>query len=136
MTYNSVTGRTSGATATIIETPTPWGDMSDEEKGALLLAHHEGNDIEWTWVDRQPVWRDCPNAVGRFDKYAYRVKPGPEVKEVVMNGGNFGGDLDFSSDRVHDDDTHTITLPTLNDTPIPGTYTSEEGHAIKIEEIE
>ena len=29
------------------DTPTLWKDMTPEEKGALLLANHEGKSIEW-----------------------------------------------------------------------------------------
>ena len=56
------------------DTPKLWRDMSPEEKGALLLAHHEGKVIEvWdskSWVRRSfNVW-----AEGN----AYRVRPEPK----------------------------------------------------------
>ena len=61
-----------------------WKDLTSEEKGALLLAAHEGKKIEWsstdgsnTWCDGK--WRHC-SAVGKFPEFAYRVKPEPVVE--------------------------------------------------------
>ena len=58
-----------------------WKDMSPEEKGALLLAHHEGKVIESSF--------DCVsfykiNIPKWFMDIAYRVKPAPEVKPWVL----------------------------------------------------
>lgn len=61
-----------------------WGDMSPEEKGALLLAHHEGKVIEYTslqyedeWYESNPIW---------FGNLIYRVKPEePKVEEKVFD---------------------------------------------------
>lgn len=60
------------------ETPKKWRDMTAEEKGALLLAAHEGKVIESYdghegWGSIYPVW--SPN-------WAYRVKP-DDVRETV-----------------------------------------------------
>ena len=57
------------------DTPTTWRDMTDAEKGALLLAHHEGKVVENSfdgshWVASEPIW------AGR---YTYRIKPEPKV---------------------------------------------------------
>lgn len=47
----------------------PFGELSDAEKGALLLAHHEGKRIEvgfksrgrWVWrFATRPSWDDAP----------------------------------------------------------------------------
>ena len=70
--------------------PKTWGQMTDEEKGALLLAKHEGKVIEW--LDTKGAsdnWMECPNIClwdGEFDGigFAYRVKPEPVVETVVM----------------------------------------------------
>ena len=56
------------------ETPKLWRDMTPEEKGALLLAHHEGKAIEMLfcsgeWVTVTPQW--ATNA-------AYRIRPEPK----------------------------------------------------------
>ena len=68
--------------ATIISRATPspklWRDMTDAEKGALLLAKHEGKEVQW-----------CPdgywtNAWAVQDPYAYRIRPEPKVDVVTM----------------------------------------------------
>lgn len=58
------------------ETPTLWRDMTDAEKGALLLAHCEGKVIEyyagcgnWEATSCQP-WEWAVDA--------YRVRPEPK----------------------------------------------------------
>ena len=39
----------------IEDRPTPWKDMTDAEKGALLLAQHRGEVVEcWQWA--QSAW--------------------------------------------------------------------------------
>ena len=61
------------------ETPKLWRDMTDAEKGALLLADHDGKVIEWkcgdTWFGMKPSW---------VDYIAYRVRPEPKVEVVTM----------------------------------------------------
>lgn len=59
--------------------PKLWRDMTPEEKGALLLAHHEGRVIEnksrySDWIAAKPVWAN---------EFAYRVKPEPKVEVVT-----------------------------------------------------
>lgn len=60
------------------DTPKKWGDMSDEEKGALLLAHHEGKVIEVNagdgWHEIEPIFKGS---------IAYRIKPEP-VRETRL----------------------------------------------------
>lgn len=59
-----------------------WGEMTPEEKGALLLAHHEGRDIEFrwrsdTWYETDPEWHPS---------LFYRVKPEePKIEEKVFD---------------------------------------------------
>lgn len=65
--------------------PKLWRDMTPEEKGALLLAMHEGKVIEWTGyfgsefnmdsIRGTPVWSDT---------HAYRIKPEPKVETVSL----------------------------------------------------
>jgi len=62
--------------------PKLWRDMTPEEKGALLLAEHEGKVIEvWNvegwWTDVVPYW---------FDDCAYRVRPEPVRETVTLYG--------------------------------------------------
>jgi len=65
-----------------------WKDMSPEEKGALLLAHHEGKTIQYYcpegevgWLNvEDPIW--TPNSI-------YRIKPEPKIvkKSFFYNQG-------------------------------------------------
>lgn len=95
-----------------------WGEMSDEEKGALLLAHHEGKVIErfvdgnmggWVSSDK-PLWYpDC----------TYRIKPEPKVETVTMYGrcpdeiGLFFG----TGEKPWRSDTHKITFDVVDGEP-------------------
>ena len=60
----------------------PWKDMSPEEKGALLLASHEGKTLQY-WKRGSGGWEDC-RSVAIHEHETYRVKPKPVVEEVVM----------------------------------------------------
>jgi hypothetical protein len=63
------------------DTPKLWRDMTPEEKGALLLAHHEGQSIQSFGVFVPDMWwGDLPEWE---DKVAYRVKPEPK-RETMM----------------------------------------------------
>lgn len=58
-----------------------WKDMTPEEKGALLLAYHEGKVIEHTiWSSKE--WFEAKKGVHSplswHDDLAYRVKPEPK----------------------------------------------------------
>lgn len=63
----------------------PWKDMSREEKGALLLASHEGKTLQY-WKRGTGGWADCLS-VAIYEHEYYRVKPEPVVKGVVMYAG-------------------------------------------------
>ena len=65
--------------------PKLWGDMTPEEKGALLLARHEGKVIQY----ESHGWHDCDMAPpGWFDGDAYRVRPEPKRETVVLYAGD------------------------------------------------
>jgi hypothetical protein len=95
-----------------------WKDMSPEEKGALLLAHHEGKVIEWKPLEnklwhvfrqRGPLhWDDC---------YCYRVKPEPVVEEVVMFTKIPSSYWGWTADGCAVDRTHKITFNTVDGEP-------------------
>lgn len=63
--------------------PKLWRDMTPEEKGALLLAHHEGKRIQiyraldkmWELI-KSPCWSEC---------HAYRVHPEPKREMVDLH---------------------------------------------------
>jgi len=61
------------------ETPTLWRDMTSEQKGALLLAQHEGATVQILMSDGTWRYTEQPGAnIGS----AYRVKP-----EDTIEGG-------------------------------------------------
>lgn len=70
-------------------TPKLWRDMTDAEKGALLLARHEGKEVQGTRLDIPDDWR--PTAIG-LDNHTYRIRPELKIEiiaeEVELNGKN------------------------------------------------
>lgn len=62
--------------------PKTWGEMTDAEKGALLLAKHEGKVIEVH--DGDDEWVSCQG--GFFHRLAYRVKPSPSHLPLTVGG--------------------------------------------------
>lgn len=97
-----------------------WKDMTPEEKGALLLAYHEGKVIEWCYgltfrmsgsSDKrgmEPCWNP---------EYYYRVKPKPVVTEVVMIGGFDHRDSWGFGEGQLNPDTHKITFNLVDGEP-------------------
>jgi len=61
--------------------PKPFRDLSDAEKGALLLAHHRGRDIEHFSKSRE-VWiiADSP---WWSDETIYRIAPEPLIPDSI-----------------------------------------------------
>jgi len=96
------------------DTPTLWADMTPEQKGALLLAKHEGRDVQmfenykWAWATLTPQW---------YGWVAYRVEPEPTRETVTAVGHNKSGNVwSFAEyDNMHD--THRITFETINGEP-------------------
>ena len=95
------------------EHPKLWRDMTAAEKGALLLAEHEGKVIQFwdkfgfeDWCDIEPSWEDDS---------AYRVKPEPKVETVVVTGF-FNGTSGwvFGRQSVAPLDTHRLTLTIID----------------------
>lgn len=94
-----------------------WGEMTREEKGELLLAHHEGKVIQYLshggdWIDEEYSEFDVPSGF-------YRVKPEPVVETVVVYGRNDGGpasqDWSIGSANVPWTlDTHKITFDVVD----------------------
>jgi len=91
--------------------PTTWADMTPEEKGALLLAKHEGGRIEvlfcgeWKRIDA--LWHEDS---------AYRIAPEPKRETATMVGHNRGYWC-FGSDCFGHRDTHRITFDTIDGKP-------------------
>jgi len=91
-----------------------WEDMTDEEKGTLLLANHEGKEIEYFSRSRD-VWEECEPA---WEKgCAYRIKPEPKVWTVELFGfiGGYGSFVWGA--KKENVDTHKITFNTINGEP-------------------
>lgn len=66
------------------DAPKLWRDMTPEEKGALLLAHHEGKAIEYfSHIDHE--WGRISEPDWQYN-YAYRIKPEPKVETVTTHG--------------------------------------------------
>ena len=86
--------------------PKTFGEMSDEEKGALLLAHQEGKVIQymggtgWFTVNHHPAWHK---------QTTYRVKPKPVEEKVVLFGHKAPTGWLFNEKQV-DKDTHKQTF--------------------------
>lgn len=86
------------------DTPKLWRDMTDAEKGALLLAHHEGKEIEYTDLPANLKWYKCSNPLW-LDTVAYRIKPEPKKPREFWVFTNGHGDLCVSAiwrlDGIH-----------------------------------
>ena len=102
--------------------PKLWRDMTPEEKGALLLAAHEGKVIE-VWFPIACQWRVVVHKVGTFEYDAYRIKPQPKVETVTLYGRP---DVQWVLERCKYD-THCITFQTIDGKP--------DCASIKMEEI-
>lgn len=93
-----------------------WQDMTPEVKGALLLAHHQGKDIEffdgYEWIKTVPNW---------LPQYAYRVKPEPIIENVVMYLGKGFKGWTITEGRTNSD-THKITFKVVDDEPDPESF--------------
>lgn len=89
------------------DNPKLWRDMTPEEKGALLLAAHEGSEIE-VFNDNWGYW-----CCSRFkDNEAYRVRPeppAPKVETVTIHRNNCGG--------LNIPQGHRITFNLINGKP-------------------
>jgi len=93
------------------DTPKLWINMTPEEKGALLLAEHDGKVIEvfnGFWVKRSvKVWSDVN---------AYRVRPEPKI-ETVVHGYKTNASGKFVTTSSLDHATHKITFNLINGIP-------------------
>jgi len=94
--------------------PKMWGEMTDEEKGALLLAAHEGKKIEFfvpgacgvKWVPARPNWKaTC----------AYRVRPERKRETVIVYSGWVEHGVWSQTEDFND--THRITFDLVDGEP-------------------
>ena len=90
-----------------------WRDMTPEEKGALLLAAHEGKVIEnkspsSDWTVGTPFWAES---------YAYRIKPEPKVDVVKLMTGAVYNWVSEPESKCGDRNTHRITFNLIDGKP-------------------
>lgn len=104
--------------------PPIWDDMTDAEKGALLLADYKGKVIEY--YDRHSsIWLVDPSFDPRLDsQLRYRVaEPEPVVETVTLHGQKYvsiaypSGMWDFDRSEKQYDDTHRITFNLIDGKP-------------------
>jgi len=112
--------------------PKLWGDMTPEEKGALLLAYHEIEVIEAFGVKVPDEWRR--DVYPTWEAYvAYRIKPEPKRKTVTAKLciDSYGTSLHMRPDYGDNYGDHafyfTLTFDTIDGKPDPS--------SIKIEEV-
>jgi len=121
--------------------PKTWGEMTDAEKGALLLAEFNGVPLEQKGkviVGGERLFRWAPKQDGCWlGSFAYRIKPEPVVEEVVMTGAvSRNGNFWFDSTGVGiSNDTHSITFTTKDGEMATGTFRNEAGDVLKVERI-
>lgn len=86
-----------------------WSEISDREKGELLLAHHNGKEIEMyhfgDWVTVDPQWASSR---------AYRIKKEPVVEQVTLYGEFEGVDVVIMGKEKMCYDTHMITYNVID----------------------
>lgn len=87
----------------------PWKDMTPEEKGALLLARHEGKTLQY-WRRGSGGWANCADVAGIYDHEFYRIKPAPVVEEVVMYTSFPRNPWGFTADNCEQNRTHKVVF--------------------------
>jgi hypothetical protein len=94
-----------------------WGDMTPEQQGALLLAHHQGKTIEMLLVYSRD-WHTLTDKPEFRPEYAYRVKPEPVVVHHEMHSGDQDGDIYGFSWVKCSDSTYVLTYDTEDGVPV------------------
>lgn len=99
------------------DAPKLWRDMTPSEKGALLLADHDGKEMQaWVHDDR---WEEKRNGFPYHERKAYRVKPADPVVETVTLAGRvgLGSEWSFGTGEEWPFDSHRITFQTIDGKP-------------------
>lgn len=102
-------------------TPKTWGEMTDEEQGALLLADHRGEVVE-VWGGNG-WWSPC--SVGRYQGSAYRVRPPEPKQETVTIYGAPSKNVQWCLYQCGID-THRITFDVIDGKPDCASIRMEE----------
>lgn len=65
-----------------VDEPRLWIDLTDAEKGAFLLAHHEGKEIEF--LSNDSWYTACDFNPKKYPLLRYRIKPKPKRETVTI----------------------------------------------------
>jgi hypothetical protein len=108
---------------------TPFGDLDDATKGALLLAHHRGDVIELGDVCGRSIIKNPSFTNDRI----YRVYAAPVIGTAKFHGvGPINHSLHPCAGEM-DGYAISVTFPTRDGQHVPGVYTSAEGLQVVIE---
>ena len=114
--------------------PKTWGEMSDAEKGALLLAQFKGETVQYRFFPQAQGctgWRDVNEPMFN-SQHAYRIKPEPKIETVTLGVAQHGSK--WTQFTAVEDGTHRITFTTTDGKPATGTFVNESGDVIEFEE--
>ena len=104
------------------KTPKMWKDMTADEKGALLLAAHEGKPVESS--ANGTGWA-LDFKVGYGSSLYFRIKSEPKVENASLNGGFIENQFVFMGDEIIDP-THRITFNLIDGKPDCASIKMEE----------
>lgn len=102
-----------------VKTPKSWGDMTDAEKGALLLAEHEGEEIEF-YEALHGFWGPAPPLATVKPHSIVRVSPKPKLVHLYWDPGSDATTVWLSND------THHITFNLIDGEPDPASIKMEK----------
>ena len=91
--------------------PKTWGEMTDAEKVALLLAKYEGKATQF-FSKITESW-ELSNHTTLYNNYAYRIKPVPVIKTVTMQMHHNESGKPHVADHMSNP-THCIKYNTLD----------------------
>ena len=95
-----------------------WGDMTPEQQGALLLAHHQGKTIELKGCVYNK-WLDVCRPTPLWDKnMSFRIKPEPVVVSQKSYCITKGGKLTAFRTEEHLSSTYVLTYDTEEGVPV------------------
>ncbi len=95
-----------------------WKDMTDQEKGAILLARYDGKEIQFYDIAGED-WRTTPAPKFRDNSFI-RVKPEPKRETVVLFGHfqNSGLGFRFFQGQIqYRKDNYKITFDVVDGVP-------------------
>ena len=101
-----------GTYAETVAAPTLWGDMTDAEKGALLLADCNGEKMQAYYCKN--TWESKDNGCKYLDHKAYRVKP-----KVVATTTKFKWWMQDDVSGHQTSKTYEISIGITDGTPDP-----------------